>query len=738
MGRHGHDRAGAVLHQHVVGDPDGDRLAVDGIDHAAAGEDAGLLLLLGPLDLGQRGRAPHVVDDGRLVLGAAGQLDRQRMLGRQHEERRPEQRVRARGEHRQLDRGSCSTRKTTSAPSLRPIQLRCMVTTRSGQFTVSRSSSSRCGVVRDLEEPLLQVLRLDQAAAPLAVAVDHLLVGQHRLVDGAPLDGRLAAVGQPGLEQPQEDPLRPLVVLGLARRDLARPVDRPAHPLHLLADRRDVLPRGDGRVLAALDRRVLGRQAERVVAHRMHHAPAVAAADQRDDVAHRVVLDVPHVQLAGRVRQHLQHVHQPRLVLAGLRVGHLVDALVLPDGLPFGLDCCGVVSIHKLGSLEADAAGAAARARALLQLRRVTTEAQAAGVRWDLSPLFGSADDARAALATSLERATAFEQTWRGAMPEMTGPRLAEALLELGEIDNLLSRVHSYASLRKAVDVTNEENRDLSAAVEQGVVQVLNALRFFELEWLALEDDRAAELAAAPEVAADRHYLEALRRFRPHTLSEPEERVLAERDPAAVSAWQTLFGQTTSTIEVPFDGGDGEEPHTVDRLLAYVHDPRRDVRRRRAGDAVRGARPAHAGAGPMLRLAGRRPAGARPPALLRDADHPDAPAQRARCLGGRRDAGRGRGELPDRPAVVPSQGRRARARQARAARPVRPRGQRPRRRLRRGPHDRDDRVRRVRTARAAGGRRACSRSIGSTPSRGPASAAARSARRSQGTPIPTS
>jgi oligoendopeptidase F len=209
----------------------------------------------------------------------------------------------------------------------------------------------------------------------------------------------------------------------------------------------------------------------------------------------------------------------------------------------------------------------------------VTTEAQAAGVRWDLSPLFGSADDCRAALATSLERATGFEQTWRGAMPEITGPRLAEALLELGEIDNLISRVHSYASLRKAVDVTDEENRDLSAAVEQGVVQVLNALRFFELEWLELEDDRAAELAAAPEVAADRHFLEALRRFRPHTLSEAEERVLAERDPAAVSAWQTLFGQTTSTIEVPFDGGDGEEPHTVDRLLAYVHDPRREVRR---------------------------------------------------------------------------------------------------------------------------------------------------------------
>jgi oligoendopeptidase F len=31
---------------------------------------------------------------------------------------------------------------------------------------------------------------------------------------------------------------------------------------------------------------------------------------------------------------------------------------------------------------------------------------------------------------------------------------------------------------------------------------------------------------------------------------------------------------------VPFDGGDGDQPHTIDRLLAYVHDPRRDVRLR--------------------------------------------------------------------------------------------------------------------------------------------------------------
>src|SRR5262249_7201654 len=145
---------------------------------------------------------------------------------------------------------------------------------------------------------------------------------------------------------------------------------------------------------------------------------------------------------------------------------------------------------------------------------------------------------------------------------------------------NQLSRAASYAHLREATDVTDEENRDLSTTVDRALVEASNTLRFFELEWIALPEDRAQELADAPEVAGDRHYLLALRRFAPHTLSEPEERMLAERSPAAVSAWQTLFGQTTSTLEMPFDAGEGSEPHTIDRLLAHLRDARRELRLR--------------------------------------------------------------------------------------------------------------------------------------------------------------
>jgi oligoendopeptidase F len=204
----------------------------------------------------------------------------------------------------------------------------------------------------------------------------------------------------------------------------------------------------------------------------------------------------------------------------------------------------------------------------------------ATGVRWDLTPLVASADDARALLDAGIARALAFQDRYRGVLESITAPGLADALFELAAIDNMLSRAGSYAHLREATDVRDTENRDLSAAIDRGMVEAGNALRFFELEWLALPAERAEALATAPEVARDAHYLRAARRFAPYMLSEPEERMLAEREPAAVSAWQALFGRITSTLEVDFDAGAGAEPHTIDRLLAYVRDPDRGLRRR--------------------------------------------------------------------------------------------------------------------------------------------------------------
>ena len=96
--RHGHDGAGAVAHQHVVGDPDGDALAVDRVDGIGAGEDAGLLLVGGrALDLALAGGLGRVRLHRGALLGVVIGVH-QRMLRRQHHEGRAPQRVGPRGE----------------------------------------------------------------------------------------------------------------------------------------------------------------------------------------------------------------------------------------------------------------------------------------------------------------------------------------------------------------------------------------------------------------------------------------------------------------------------------------------------------------------------------------------------------------------------------------------------------------------------------------------------------------
>jgi len=50
---------------------------------------------------------------------------------------------------------------------------------------------------------------------------------------------------------------------------------------------------------------------------------------------------------------------------------------------------------------------------------------QASGVRWDLSPLFGSAEAARDAIGPELERARAFEARWRGRVDGISPADLA-------------------------------------------------------------------------------------------------------------------------------------------------------------------------------------------------------------------------------------------------------------------------------------------------------------------------
>jgi oligoendopeptidase F len=210
--------------------------------------------------------------------------------------------------------------------------------------------------------------------------------------------------------------------------------------------------------------------------------------------------------------------------------------------------------------------------------------------RWDLTTLFPDAEAARATLAVVLADCKAWGERYRGRVAGLAGAELAGALTELESLDNRLSRLGSWSGLALSTNITGERERDADAAIEQGLVEAQNSLRFFDLEWLALDDETAARLVADPALDRNRYYLTSTRRFKPYTLEEGEERMLSEREPVAQGAWHTLFDQVTSTLQIPFQG----KEQSISELLALVRSPERETRIG-AYDALFAALAPHAG-----------------------------------------------------------------------------------------------------------------------------------------------
>ena len=337
------DGAGAVVHQHEVGDVD--RQGQVGEERVPGGQAGVVALLLLGLELGSAGAALQALgDEGRQPLILAGEPGGQRVIGGDGQEGGAEERVGPGGEDLELllaadqieahpgtDRAADPValhQPDLLGPALQPVE--------GGQQLV--------GIGRGAEEPLRQLAPLDQGPRAPAAAVDHLLVGEHGLVDRVPVDPALLAVDEAALEHVEEHGLLVAVVAGIAGGDLARPVERQPHALELVAHLGDVGVGPGRRVDALLHRGVLGRQAESIPAHRMQHVEALGPLHPGQHVAHGVVADMAHVDAPRRIGEHLQDV-----VFRARRIGLGAEhAALRPDLLPLRLGGAEGVSGHAL------------------------------------------------------------------------------------------------------------------------------------------------------------------------------------------------------------------------------------------------------------------------------------------------------------------------------------------------------------------------------------------------------
>ncbi len=212
-----------------------------------------------------------------------------------------------------------------------------------------------------------------------------------------------------------------------------------------------------------------------------------------------------------------------------------------------------------------------------------STDPELQATAWDLEPLVDGegAEGVESRLAEALQRAQAFAERYADKLDELDSSGLRDAMQELAAIHDLVGRAGGYAALRFATDTAEPANGALLQLAQERGTAIETTLLFFDLEWAALEDERAEQLLSGDGLEFCSHHLRNVRRYREHLLSEPEEKILSEKSLTGAGAWTRLFEELTSAIEVQLP----EETVALDVALSRLALSDRETRRT-AAEAV--------------------------------------------------------------------------------------------------------------------------------------------------------
>ena len=337
--RDSHDGTRAVIGEHVVRRPNRDGFTVDRVRRRVPEEHSRfrsscVLTLYFSLFLDVLQICGERLTNVR--FGGDNELARQVRIGGDNHERRPEQRVGPGCEHRNLSFATVDREDDLGALGpADPVALHRENLGGPGCFEPFKVIEEPIRVIGDAEVPLGELLFDDHRTAAIARAVGkYLLVGEHRLIDRVPVDPRIFAVGETLVVQLQEEPLVPLVVLGVRRVQHATPVEGGRVALHRRALLGDVVVGPFARVDTPLDGGVFRGQAERVPADRVKDAVASKSPVACEHIAECVHLSVSHVEVPRRVGKHVKNVFVRTVVW---RIANIVWTLRFPDRSPLRL-----------------------------------------------------------------------------------------------------------------------------------------------------------------------------------------------------------------------------------------------------------------------------------------------------------------------------------------------------------------------------------------------------------------
>lgn len=193
--------------------------------------------------------------------------------------------------------------------------------------------------------------------------------------------------------------------------------------------------------------------------------------------------------------------------------------------------------------------------------------------RWDLSPLLESPELDSDVLFKTLDSLVSRFESYRDRLSREIGDQAFQEILNLNEeITASSATVGAYAYLWFSEDTQRLEARAFKTKVEERLTSLQNRMLFFDLWWQKVDTANADRLL---EASGDRRYhLESIRRFKPHTLSEPEEKIVNLKNITGRNAVNTLYDVLTNGLSFRLTVSGRKKTLTREHLTTYLRSPR--------------------------------------------------------------------------------------------------------------------------------------------------------------------
>lgn len=175
---------------------------------------------------------------------------------------------------------------------------------------------------------------------------------------------------------------------------------------------------------------------------------------------------------------------------------------------------------------------------------------------WDLSDLYKGMDDPQ--IEKDLQRYkklnVALAKNYKGKFAAIAPSDFVKALQNVEETGILGSKLGVFAYLNMVTRMKDTKAVTFYQGIDERMTDYSKPSIFFTLEINQLPEGKFRELLADENVAYYKPFLERVRRFKAHELSEPVEKVFLEKSVTSGGAWRRLYDEHSAALEYTVDG----------------------------------------------------------------------------------------------------------------------------------------------------------------------------------------